>query len=122
MGDRDMAIYEYRAECRRVIDGRTVLLEVELGFNKQVTAPFLLKGIGDSTEKAAELVRSLLLGTQEEHIQRGGSRQLLIHTESGSNGEYIARVMVFGDYGEDKFNCWTSVSDILVDKGLAAPF
>ncbi len=110
-----MAIYEYRAQCLQVMNGKTVLLQVDLGFSERVTYPFLLKGIGDSTEDAAELLRSLLL-------MKGGAPQLLIHTESGPTGQYIARVMVFGDYGEDKFNCWTSVSDIIMDKGLAAPF
>ena len=113
VGDRDMAIYEYRAQCLQVIDGKTVLLQVDLGFSERVTYPFLLKGVDENSERAAEFLRSLL---------KDGAPQLLIHTESGPTGQYIARVMVFGDYGEDKFTCWTSVSDILVDKGLAAPF
>lgn len=108
-----MAIYEYRAQCLRVMDGKTVLLQVDLGFSERVTYPFLLKGIKESTEEAAALLRTLL---------KVDSPQLLIHTESGPTGQYVARVMVFGDYGEDKFTCWTSVSDILMDKGLAAPF
>lgn len=120
--------YKYRARLVRVVDGDTVVLDVDLGMSVTVRETFRLYGINtpetygvkkDSAEYKAgmlakERVTALLTPISETDT-------LMVETFKDSKekyGRYLARV-----YCKTSFDLsgitWECVNDILVREGLA---
>jgi micrococcal nuclease len=85
-------MYEYKAELIRVVDGDTVDLMVDLGFNIQIKERFRLEGIDapesrtlDLEEKARGLAAARHLKILFESVPFGC---LLVRTKVDSKGKY----------------------------------
>lgn len=115
-----MAIYEYRAKCRRVISGLTVELGVDLGFGIGMVRNFDLQGIclkEPSAVVRARVEELLFTGLDGSGINADTvARDLLIHTGQDTDGCYHARVMIFDD--SPPLPAWKSVQGILLEEDL----
>ena len=117
------SLFTYRAKCRRVIDGDTLELDIDLGMAVSIVKKVRLRGIDtpevygvkkDSEEykagkKASEFVKEAL-------FEDGESKTLWICThkdKEGKYGRYIVEVWLDVD---DQF---VSLNTLLVDKELA---
>ena len=115
-----MKLYRYRADLRRVVDGDTIDVDVDLGFRIwRSNVRVRLLGVDtpeartrDPEEKAAGkaatvAVRDLLLGAED----------LVIESEElDSFGRALSRVFALVE-GE-----WIDVSEWLLRNGLARPY
>ncbi len=113
-----MAIYEYRAKCIRVVSGLTVELGVDLGFGLNLVRKFDLGvGLKESSKRVRARVEELLFdGLDDSGINADSTpKDLLIHTNQQTDDLYMAAVMIW--YERD--HQWTSISDILIEEGLA---
>ena len=108
-------MYTYRAKITKVVDGDTFDAELDLGFTIKVNTRFRLYGVDtpetyrpkSAEEKANGLVASKFVKDRIE------GRTLTIESFKGDKyGRWLAKVFL-----EDG----TSLSSILLDKGLAVP-
>jgi len=109
-------IYEYRAKVVRVVDGDTVWLEVDLGFNVRVNIEFRLEGLNTpeviGTQKVAglaakaEVMRLLGLGTLR-----------VVSMKTEKYGRYLATIYVTPPTGPE-----INVNDSLLVGGFAKPY
>jgi hypothetical protein len=115
-----MAIYEYRAKCVRVVDGGTVDLDVDLGFNMRVVQRFRLQGFAPFEGKAEGVLRQLLFIASVPV-------PLLIHTSASDEQmvgcDWYAKVMLLEDTlplvpGGSTYKQWIDITNILIYKEL----
>jgi len=121
-----MNLYEYSCEVVRVVDGDTYDLRVNCGFKIELTERFRLMG-ADTPEKygrrasdegkAASVFVEDLLGKQD--------KPLLIKTfkdRKGKYGRYLVDVMINIDENGQLFTYPRSLSEYLVEKGIAKTY
>jgi len=111
-----MSDYNYDAKVKRVVDGDTVYLDVDLGFGVWATLDFRLAGINTpevvGTQKVAglaakeELVRLLGLGTIR-----------IVSFKTEKYGRWLASIFVKQADGVE-----LNVNDELVKGGFAVPY
>ena len=116
-----MAIYEYRAKCVRVVDGGTVDLDVDLGFNMRMVQRFRLQGFAPFDEKPAIAFMYQLL------FVASVPAPLLIHTSASDEQmvgcDWYAKVMLLEDTlplvpGGSTYKQWIDITNILIYKEL----
>jgi len=110
-------MYEYRAKLVRVIDGDTVDLDVDLGFNQHIVPMrFRLTGI-NTPEKNAKTAEERNAALAAAAVLKGmlADRELVVRTHRDSNDKY-------GRYLCVVFYQGVSVNDELVKLGHAAPY
>lgn len=108
-------IYEYRASLVKVVDGDTVWLNVDLGFNVHANVDFRLAGI--NTPETVGATRTAGLAASAELmrlLQLGPIRVVSSKTEK--YGRWLAQIYVSTPAGE------VDVNKALVDGGFAVPF
>lgn len=110
-------MYEYNCKIVRVIDGDSIILDIDLGFSHWIHGESIrLYGVDcpecrsrDKEEKAAGL---LAKGFVEEALHVGGTYTLTTK-EKGKFGRYLGVIML-----SDK----TSINAALVSEHLAVPY
>lgn len=116
-------MYEYSAKINRVIDGDTIVVDIDLGFKIQATKTLRLLGINTpeiygknaSPEgtKVKEYVEALLF-----------NQKLIVKTlkdRTGKYGRYLAEVEVLS--GEDNGRpFWINLNKHLLENGMAEPY
>ena len=121
-------MFEYYAELKRIIDGDTVDLEVDLGFNVTVSERFRLAYINtpeirtkDNEEKRRGMEAKNALTTMLAE-----ARRIKIRTDKdrkGKFGRWIATIYVTdrlpGPDGEYGIHDWFEVNTALVSMGHA---
>lgn len=113
--------YTYRAVAARTVDGDTVELEIDLGFDIAHSITVRLAGI-DAPEKRTVKTRPAALATQArlaQLIERAlGTKTLVVSTEKGDPKEKFGRylALLFNEGEPASFN------DTLVAEGLAKPY
>ena len=118
-----MSLYTYRAVCDRVIDGDTVVLEIDLGFSMTAKVKVRLLGIdapeavGVSAEErarakaAAEFLESLLFAIPQMRYEES----LLVETKKTDGfGRYLAKITRERDE--------LDVSAAMIEAGHARPY
>ena len=108
-------MYEYRAKLLKVIDGDTIDVLIDLGFDVWVKARLRLYGI-NTPESRTRDKEEKKLGLQAKHIVETYLTEDLIITtkEKGKYGRYLAVV-----YPSDKS---LSINNYLLKLGLAKPY
>lgn len=100
-------MYEYRAKIVRLIDGDTVVADVELGFHTSLRSTFRLSGINTPEIRGVERPRGL---AATEYLQQAiseltnGTNELTIRTHkdrTGKYGRYLAELWI-GDINLNK--------------------
>lgn len=114
-------LFTYRASSARALDGDTVHLAIDLGFDVSITITVRLAGI-DAPEKRTLKTRTAALATQArltQLIERAlGAKTLVVRTEKGDPKEKYGRYLAWlFNEGEQ-----TSFNDTLVSEGLAKPY
>lgn len=105
--------YTYRANLVRVIDGDTVVLDVDCGFHMRIKASFRLFGInapemrGDTLE-AAKIARDALSA-----MIPGGDILIKTHKEPDKYGRWLVEIM--GENGR-------TVNERMVIEGFAKEY
>jgi len=103
-------MFEYRAELVRVVDGDTVDLLVDLGFNTFIRDRFRLSGI-DAYETRGE-EREKGLEAKDYLIDTLNAKELVITTSQNTKGKYGRWLSTIHADG-------VNVNQLLVDKGHA---
>lgn len=102
-------MYEYKAECIRVVDGDTVDLLVDLGFGIKIAQRYRLARV-DTPERG------------EDGFQSAKSRVMEV---------CLDKTLVVESKGKDKYGRWLgeiftpsghNVSDLLINEGLGAVY
>lgn len=119
-------MYEYKAEFVRVIDGDTVVFNIDLGFGTwihnesvrfaKINAPE--SRTKDLVEKAHGLESKAFVQEQiNQCLESGGFITLKTFKYHGKFGRYIAEVML---HNADTGGTTVNLNNLLVDEGLAA--
>jgi len=110
-------MYEYNCKIVRVIDGDSIILDIDLGFSHWIhNESIRLYGIDtpecrtrDAEEKAAGLLAKAFV---EDALHVGGTYTLTTR-EKGKFGRYLGVIMLSGK---------TSINAALVSEHLAVPY
>ena len=113
-------MYNYKAKCIKVVDGDTLDLEVDLGFNVTITERFRLARVntpevrGKDREEGLK-AKAFVLDRMYPEWYAGGSVDLYVttHKNKGKYGRWIAEI-VYDHNGKLQ-----NLSDILIKEGLA---
>lgn len=108
-------MYEYKAKVERVVDGDTLELAIDLGFNITIRETVRLLGVDAFETKGDE--RPLGLAAKEFMKELLEGKEVIIETrKDDSFGRWLAKVwMSNGDYMID-------VCKLLIEKGHAKPY
>lgn len=118
--------YEYTAEVVRVIDGDTVELDVDLGFNIRARETFRLAGINapelrktkpgeePSSGEKAMLGLSAMLLTQQDDVT-GFCPVRILTGKRDKYGRWLATIFV-----GDAFD--VNVNETMIERGFAVPY
>jgi len=112
--------YEYRARLRRVVDGDTVDLDVDLGFYLTASLRFRVLGI-DTPELRGGTAESKARAREakdrvEELLSCGEGFPLMIRTrKADSFGRWLAAIYYPAD---DTLELWRSLAETLIAEGL----
>ena len=116
-----MSLYEYKAHLIRVIDGDTVVMQLDLGFNTFSKQILRLVGI-DAPEKRG---RDLTPEQRQEGLDSAGFlnnllgsyRGLIVKTENDKTGKYGRFLATI--WGVDKDGNEWDISEQMVNHGYA---
>ena len=86
-------MYEYKAKVLRVIDGDTMICEVDLGFSIKVTERIRLRGINTPEVRGTEKRRGLEVKEIVKSIIEEKEITLQVY-KKGKYGRYIADIIV----------------------------
>jgi micrococcal nuclease len=103
-------LYEYRAQLIRVVDGDTVWLDVDLGFDVRRKDSFRLYGINTPEMNTAEGVTAK--ARLEELLKPGGITVTTEKDRREKYGRYLATLWVSG----------ANINRLLVTEGLAQEY
>ena len=112
--------YIYRAEMKRIVDGDTIDMDVDLGFFVKVRIRFRLQGINTPEiyrkKKDSEEYKQGMKSVEfvEEKFRENQGICMVVSTKTGAYGRWIGDIY-FGDSEE-------SLSNQLLDAGLAVPY
>lgn len=117
-------MFTYRAHCYNVVDGDTVDLEIDLGFNILVKERFRLAGINTPEihgvkKESEEYAKGMEAKREVERLILG--RDVIVVTDKdkkGKYGRYIATVYTELEFGSSTFYD-SSLNDFLVKEGFA---
>jgi micrococcal nuclease len=116
----DEALYFYKAELARVVDGDTVDLTLDLGFRMRWTQRFRLLGIDtpelnstDSLERVRAKEAAAFLGAL---LTAGEVRVLTARDRRDKYGRWLVTIFVREPRG------WLNVNEALRDAGLARSY
>ena len=111
-------MYEYRAKVVRVIDGDTVVIEIDLGFEIRSKIKVRLKQIDTPEIYRPKSPEELIRGREAKRFveERVLNKAILLHTykdRKGKYGRYLADILY-----TDEYNMVFLLSDELKKAGL----
>ena len=108
--------YFYRAKLARIVDGDTVYLEVDLGF--QVTGHFEFRLAGINTPETRGAEKSAGIAAKNALAALLHDKSLIVHSEkSGKYGRWLGTLWVPNGDGT-----MLNVNEELVKTGFAEPY
>lgn len=121
--------YQYKAYVLKVIDGDTLDLEVDLGFNVRVRERVRLLGVDtpetygvsrDSQEYRAGMAAKQFVEMKLGQIVHND--YIIVETDKdrkGKYGRYLAKIWYCEDIGQ---GLWRCINDVLLEEGLARKY
>lgn len=115
----EKSLYAYQAMCKRVVDGDTLDLDIDLGLKTHVTDRVRLYGLNAPetygvAKDSDEYKRGLVCKERLTQLVLGKPLWIETHKDSTEKyGRYLATIWVDGENG------LISVNDTLVKEGLA---
>lgn len=111
----DNRLYKYKGEVVKVVDGDTIDVMVDLGFNIFIKERFRLARIDAWEVRGEERVKGLEAKAFVKDLLDG--KEVFIDSQgTGKYGRWIAEVFVLDDKG-----AMMNVNDELMEKGHAKP-
>jgi micrococcal nuclease len=118
-------MYEYRCVIDRVVDGDTVDVHIDLGFGVWLRDQRVrLSGIDAPeirTRDLSEKAQGMISTQYVESRLPPGSTQTLISQEYNGKGKYGRILGTFRLYDHSN-DCWSDLSTIMLQEGLAEPY
>ena len=119
-------MYEYKCVIRRIIDGDTVDVDIDLGFDTWLHNQRIRLSYIDAPEvrtrnleeKAAGLESSAFV---ESFLPVGSTQKLLSKEYAAERGKYGRIIGTFWVY-DGSTNSWTTLSDLMIKEGYAEPY
>ena len=121
--------FEYKAKVLRVVDGDTIDLDIDLGFNAHLKERVRLLGVDtpetfgvrkDSEEyKAGMLAKARV---EEKLMPITQNDFVIVETQKdkkGKYGRYLARIWFLEDPAQ---HLWRCINDVLLEEGLARKY
>jgi len=121
--------FEYKALIRRVVDGDTIDLEFDLGFNVRVRERIRLLGVDtpetygvkkDSEEYQAGIIAKKFVESKLTPLSPND--YVIVETardKKGKYGRYLARIWYLEDPAQ---HLWRCINDVLLEEGLARKY
>jgi micrococcal nuclease len=119
-------MYEYKCTINRVIDGDTVDIDVDLGFNVIIADERVrIMGIDTPESRTSDKVEDIFGEAAKARVKELLSGDVLLKTEVSKSGEDMKGKFgrILGDFiiknckGEDK-----RLTEILIEEGHAVPY
>jgi micrococcal nuclease len=112
-------LYHYRAKVKRIIDGDTIVLDIDLGFHTIIAdEPVRLTGINAPETRTKDLEEKNLGKLSKERLEElcPVDSYVFIRTEKAKEkfGRYLGTIYNTESYSSDK-----SVNQILLDENFA---
>ncbi len=118
-------MYEYNCIIKRVVDGDTVDVDIDLGFGIWVhNQRIRLSGIDAPETRTRNLEEKALGFKTKEFVENAlplHSTQTLICTQYNSSGKYGRIIGTFKVY-DPQSDSWSDLSTVLLTEGLAKPY
>lgn len=111
-----MADYSYDVKLVRVVDGDTVYLDVDLGFNARMTLDFRLAGINTPEIVGVQKTAGLAAKSELERLLSLGSLTIL-SAKADKYGRWLVTIFVHPLKGTA-----INVNDALIAGGFALPY
>lgn len=115
-----MILYTYRSELVRVIDGDTVIVNLDLGFDTWVHMQHIrLRGVDTAEMRGGTpATKALALKAKERVIEVLTGKEIILRTGKGKNKTFDRWVAdVYYRATEDE--AWASLADLLLEENLA---
>ena len=118
-------MYEYNCIIKKIVDGDTVDVDIDLGFDVYLNNQRVrLQGI-DAPETRTKDLEEKAMGLLSKEFVQGilpvGSKQVLVTTEYNPNGKYGRIIGTFKMYDAMK-DRWSNLSTIMIEQGYANPY
>lgn len=118
-------MYEYNCIIKRIVDGDTVDVDIDLGFDHWLhNQRIRIRGIDapetrtrDLTEKAQGFESKSFV----ENLLPLDSEQVLVCSKYNSSGKYGRIIGTFKLYDPSK-DAWSDLSTIMLEQGYASPY
>lgn len=107
-------MYEYQAEVLRVIDGDTVIMRIDHGFEPILSVRRLRMNGIDAPERNTEAGKNAALWLSDR-LPAGGVFRIKTH-KPDKYGRWLVDVFTTGTGGE------TTLNQLMIDLGLAKPY
>lgn len=115
-------MYEYNCTIKRVVDGDTVDIDIDLGFDVVLTDQRIrLYGIDTPESRTRDLVEKKFGKAASRFLERSLEKGARIRTRKDAKGKYGRILGEFIVYDPDT-DSWRSVNQIMVDKHLAVEY
>ena len=115
-------MYEYRCKVKRVVDGDTVDIDIDLGFdvilaNQRVR----LYGIDTPESRTRDKVEKRYGFAAKEYLKSMLGKQATLKTHKDATGKFGRILGEFIVYDEEK-DAWRSVNTMMIEKHLAVEY
>ena len=118
-------MYKYKCIIRRIVDGDTVDVDIDLGFNVWMNNQRIRISGVDAPEVRTRDLEEKAAGFESKAFVEGllpvGSKQVLISKEYNSSGKYGRIIGTFELYDAGK-DAWSNLSTMLLESGNAKTY
>lgn len=118
-------MYKFNCIVKRIVDGDTVDVDIDLGFDVWLNNQRIRLSNIDAPETRTRDLEEKEKGLQTkafvEEILPVGSKQILTTTEYNPNGKYGRIIGTFEIYDMNK-DAWSDLSTILLEMGYAEKY
>lgn len=111
-------MWEYTATVERVVDGDTIDVRVDLGFNLSASLRFRLARVNAPEKRGKSKVAGIHSWRYVEDVCAKGDTIRILTMKSGKYNRWVAEVY----YTSRSSSAEVNLSDDLLTKGLAVPY
>jgi micrococcal nuclease len=118
-------MYKYNCIIKRIVDGDTVDVDIDLGFDVWMNNQRIRISGVDAPETRTRDLEEKAAGFESKAFVEGllpvGSKQVLITTQYNSSGKYGRIIGTFELYDASK-DAWSDLSTMLLESGHAETY
>jgi len=115
-------MYEYRCKIKKVVDGDTVDVDIDLGFDVVLTDQRIrLYGIDTPESRTRDEVEKKYGLIAKEYLKSKLGKEGTLKTHKDATGKFGRILGEFIVYDEDK-DAWRSVNTMMIEKHMAVEY